>query len=203
MAYIGMRNPKFWPVSGTRTDGTSITYSNPVEIGPAVGANVTFDIADNPDYGDDVIIDNDKGVNGYSVALETNDISKEARAACLGWKGVYNTATPPVLQYYEVTDDEPPEGGLSYIRVKMFRGVRKYEAFFFHVLRFSSGGENASTKQKQITWNHPTMNGTGIGAYLDSSGEAKYFNWMEFSTESAAETWINSQGGYTPPANNG
>ena len=43
------------------------------------------------------------------------------------------------------------------------------------------------------------MNGTGIGVYIDSSGTAKYFNWMEFTTESAAETWINAQGGYTPP----
>ena len=61
MAYIGMRNPKFWPVT-SRVDGSAITYGNPVLIGPAVRAQVTFDIADNPDYGDDVIIDNDKGI---------------------------------------------------------------------------------------------------------------------------------------------
>lgn len=201
MAYIGMRTPKFWPIT-TRTDGSAITYGSPVVIGPAVSANVTFDTADNPDYGDDIIIDNDKGVNGYSIALETNDISKEARAACLGWKPI-SSGTPSAVTHYEVTGAEPPEGGLSYIRVKMFKGTRKYEAFFFHALQFSDGGENASTKQKQITWNHPTMNGTGIGVYIDSSGEAKYFNWMEFDSESAATTWINSQAGYTPPANNG
>ena len=199
MAYIGMRNPKFWPIS-SRVDGSAITYGNPVEIGPAVSANVTLDTADNPDYGDDVIIDNDKGINGYSIALETNDVSKEARAACLGWVPVQNTATPPVVTHYSVTDDKPPEGGLSYIRVKLFKGTRKYEAFFFHALQFSDGGENASTKQKQITWNHPTMNATGLGVYIDSTGKAKYFNWMEFETQSAAETWINAQGGYTPPA---
>ena len=191
MAYIGMRNPKFWPITA-RTDGSAITYGTAVEIGPAVSANVTFDTADNPDYGDDVIIDNDKGVNGYSIALETNDISKEARAACMGWKAVTGTGT--TVTHYEVTDAAPPEGGLSYVRVKMFKGTRKYEAFFFHALQFSDGGENASTKQKQITWNHPTMNGTGIGVYLDSSGEAKYFNWMEFDTEAAANAWISSQG---------
>ena len=202
MSYIGMRNPKFWPIS-QRADGSPITYGNPVLIGPAVSANVTFDIADNPDYGDDVVIDNDKGINGYNVALETNDVSVEARAACLGWKAVQNSATPPVVTHYEVTDAEPPEGGLSYIRVKMFKGEKTYEAFFFHALQFASGGENASTKQKQITWNHPTMNGTGIGVHIDSSGEAKFFNWMEFETQAAAEAWINSQGGYTPPANNG
>lgn len=197
MAYIGMRNPKFWPISGTRTDGSAITYGTPVVIGPAVSANVTFDVADNPDYGDDVIIDNDKGINGYSIALETNDISLEARAAALGWKP--KTGTGTTVTHYEVTGDAAPEGGLSYIRVKLFRGTTKYEAFFFHALQFSDGGENASTKQRQIQWNHPTMNGTGIGCFIDSSGDAKYFNWMEFSSESAAETWINSQAGYTPP----
>ena len=199
MAYIGMRSPKFWPIS-SRVDGSAITYGNPVLIGPAVSANVTFDVADNPDYGDDVIIDNDKGVNGYTVALETNDISAAARAACLGWVA-QSSGTPAAVTHYEVTDGQAPEGGLSYIRVKMYKGTRKYEAFFFHALQFSDGGENAATKKKQIEWNHPTMNGTGIGVYIDSTGEAKYFNWMEFDTESAAETWINAQGGYTPPAN--
>jgi phi13 family phage major tail protein len=188
-----MRTPKFWPISTPRVDGSPITYGTPVTIGPAVSANVTFDTADNPDYGDDVIIDNDKGVNGYSVSLETNDISKEARAACLGW--VPKTGTGTTVTHYEVTDAAPPEGGLSFIRVKMFKGVRKYEAFFFHALQFSDGGENASTKEKQITWNHPTMDGAGIGVYIDSSGNAKYFNWMEFDTEAAATAWINSQGG--------
>lgn len=198
MAYIGMRKPKFWPIT-TRTDGSAITYGNPVEIGPAVSAEVAFDVADNPDYGDDVIIDNDKGVNGYTVALETNDISKEARAACLGWKPI-SSGTPAAVTHYEVTGEEAPEGGLSYIRVKMFRGTKKYEAFFMHALQFSDGNERAATKQRQIDWSHPTMNGTGIGCYLDSSGEVKYFNWMEFATEAAAETWINAQAGYTPPA---
>lgn len=191
MAYIGMRNPKFWPIT-SRTDGSAITYGTAVVIGPAVSANVTFEVNDNPDYGNDVIIDNDKGVNGYSITLETNDISKEARAACMGWKPV--TGTGSTVTHYEVTDDAPPEGGLSFIRVKMFKGVRKYEAFFFHALQFSDGGENASTKQKQITWNHPSMTGSGIGVYIDSSGNAKYFNWMEFDSESAAESWISAQG---------
>ena len=197
MAYIGMRNPRFAPIT-TRTDGSPITYGTPIVIGPAVSANVTFDTADNPDYGDDVIIDNDKGVNGYSITLETNDISKEARAACLGWKPVQNSATPPVVTHYEITDAAPPEGGFSFVRVKLFRGVRKYEAFFVHALQFSDSGENASTKQRQITWNHPSMSGSGIGVYIDSSGNAKYFNWMDFDTEAAAESWINSQFGYTP-----
>ena len=102
-----------------------------------------------------------------------------------------------------MTGAEPPEGGFSFIRVKMFRGTRKYEAFFFHALQFSDGGESASTQQKQITWNHPTLNATGIGCYLDSTGVVKFFRYMQFDSESAATTWLNSMGGYTPPVNNG
>lgn len=198
MAYIGMRKPQFAAVSGTRTDGSAITYGTPIVLGPAVSANVSFDVADNPDYGDDVIIDNDTGINGYSIALEVNDITAAGRAACLGWKKVMSTVTTTDVDHYEANDDAPPEGGLAYIRVKMFKGVKKYEAFFFHCLQCSSGGENASTKQKQITWNHPTINASGIGVYIDSTGKARYFDWMEFETESAAQTWINGKFGYSP-----
>jgi phi13 family phage major tail protein len=189
-----MRSPIAAKVA-TRVDGSAVTYETPLIIGPAVSANITFDVADNPDYGDDVIVDNDKGINGYNITLETNDISADARAKCLGWTPV-GTGT---VTHYEVTDDAPPEGGFAFIRVKEFRSTVKYEAFFFHALQFSSGGENASTKEKQITWNHPTMEGSGIGVYIDSSGKAKYFNWMEFASEAAANSWINSQFGYTPP----
>ena len=198
MAYIGMRKPQFAAVSGTRTDGSAITYGTPIVLGPAVSANVSFDVADNPDYGDDVIIDNDTGINGYSIALEVNDITAAGRAACLGWKKVMSTVTTTDVDHYEANDDAPPEGGLAYIRVKMFKGVKKYEAFFFHCLQCSSGGENASTKQKQITWNHPTINASGIGVYIDQTGKARYFDWMEFETESAAQTWINGKFGYSP-----
>ena len=198
MAYIGMRKPQFAKITTPRVDGSAITYGTPIVLGPAVSANLTFDVADNPDYGDDVIIDNDKGINGYNIALETNDITAAARAECLGWKKVMSTVTTTNVDHYEVNDGAPPEGGFAYIRVKMFKGVRKYEAFFFHALQCSSGGENASTKQKQITWNHPTINASGIGVYLDSSGEARYFDWMEFDTESAAQTWINGKFNYSP-----
>ena len=201
MAYIGMRSPIAAKVA-TRVDGSAVTYDTPLIIGPAVSANITFDVADNPDYGDDVIVDNDKGINGYNITLETNDISKEARAVCLGWKPITNSATPPVVTHYEVVGGEAPEVGLAFIRVKMFRGVRKFETFFFHALQFSNGGENASTKQRQITWNHPSMSGTGIGVYNDDSGDTKYFDWMEWDEDDYddAVAWMYQKFGTTPPS---
>lgn len=191
MAYIGMRNPVVAPITA-EADGGPITYGNGMILGPAVAANLTFDVADNPDYGNDVIIDNDNGINGYSATLETNDITKEGRAMALGWKPVGSTVT-----HYEVTADAAPYVGWGFIRVKMFRGTRSYEAFWFHKSQFSPNGINAATKQRQIEWNHPQMNVQGMGVYLDSTGIPKYFDWMEFETEAAAQTWLYGRANIT------
>ena len=184
MAYIGMRSPVAAPITAY-TEGSAITYGTGMVLGPAVAANVTFDVADNPDYGDDVIIDNDNGINGYSATLETNNITKEGRAMVLGWEPIGTTVT-----HYDVTDAAAPYVGWGFIRVKMFRGVRSYEAFWFHRSQFSPNGINASTKERQITWNHLQMNVQGMGVRLDNSGKAKYFQWMEFETEAAAQAWL-------------
>lgn len=223
MAYIGMRKPIIAKIT-ERVDGSAITYDTPIVVGPAVSANVTYSIADNPDMGDDVIVDNDKGINGYNITLETNDVCIEAKIAALNYQALVDAENNNAVTGYRITDAEPNEVGFGYIRVKMFRGVRSYEAFFYHALRFSSGGDNASTKQQQIQWNHPTLNGTGIGCYLDSDGEAAWFDYMEFETEGDAEEWIygkfgaevptaeesatpaaggGSSGGSTPPAAGG
>ena len=187
MAYIGMRNPVYAPITA-HTDGSAITYGSGAVIGPAVAANLSLDIADNPDYGDDIIIDNDSGCNGYSGTLETNDISVDVRAALLGWEPVGTTVT-----HYDVTDANAPLVGWGFIRVKMFKGTRKYQGFWFHKAQFTPAGINGATKQQQITWNHPQMNVKGLGAYIDDSGKAKYFQFMEFDTEAAAKAWLNTK----------
>ena len=184
MAYIGMRSPVAAAVSA-HTDGSAITYGTGFVIGPAVAANLNLDIADNPDYGDDIIIDNDTGCNGYSGTLETNYISADVRASLLGWEPVGTTVT-----HYEVTDGSAPVVGWGFIRVTMFKATRSYEAFWFHKAQFTPTSINGNTKQQQIAWNHPQLNVKGLGAYIDDSGKAKYFDWMSFESEAAAKTWL-------------
>lgn len=195
MSYIGMRNPVVAPITA-HTDGSAITYGTGMILGPAVAANLTFDVADNPDYGDDIIIDNDNGVNGYSATLETNNITAEGRAMALGWQP--KTGTGGTVTHYEVTGNAAPYVGWGFIRVKMFKGVRSFEAFWFHKSQFSPNGINASTKQRQIEWNHPQLSVQGMGVYLDNSGDVKYFDWMEFETEAAAQTWLYGRANVTP-----
>lgn len=191
MAYIGMRKPVAAVVTA-HTDGSAITYGTGFVIGTAVAATINQEFNDNPDYGDDIIQDNDNGMNGYTGTMETNDLADEVRASLLGWTAVGTTDTE-----YNVTDDQAPYVGFGFIRVKLFQGVRKYEAFWFHKAQFTEAAINASTKQRQIEWNHPQMNITGMGAYLDSTGKARYFDFKSFDTESAAYTWLKSKANIT------
>ena len=201
MAQIGMRQLKFWPITTPRVDGQAITYGSPVVLSPAMSANITYENANGEDYGDDVIINTDQGINGYNIAMEIDDISPEGRVACLGWKEIKDSSTPPKTIAVRATDATPPEGGLSYIRKKMKKnGLIVYEPFFCHALKCSSGGENSETKRRNLEWRHQTMNAKGLGTYLDSSGEVAWFDSYEFDTLAKAEDWVNTMAGYTPPS---
>ena len=74
MAAVGMLHLVAAPIT-SHTDGTAITYGAGFLVGPAVDASITFNYNDNPDYGEDIIQDNDNGINGYSGTLENNYIN--------------------------------------------------------------------------------------------------------------------------------
>jgi phi13 family phage major tail protein len=189
MAYIGMRYPVAAPITA-HTDGSAITYGNGFVVGNAVQANINFDVNDNPDWGDDIIIDNDTGINGYNGTLDVNALSASVRASLLGWTAVGSATT-----HYEVTDASAPDVGFGFIHISQYKGTKSYETYWFHSAQFSQQSIAASTKERQITWNHPQMNFVGKGVYLDSSGKAKYFDWMSFDSESSAKSWLNSKAG--------
>jgi phi13 family phage major tail protein len=187
MAYIGMRSPVAAPITA-HEDGSAITYGTGFVIGNAVQASINFDVNDNPDYGDDIIIDNDNGISGYNGSLDVNALAASVRESLLGWTAVGTTVT-----HYEATDDAAPDVGFGFIHISQLRGTKSYEAYWFHDAQFSQQSVNASTKERQITWNHPQINFQGKGVYLDASGKAKYFDWMSFETEAAAKTWLNTR----------
>ena len=195
MAYIGMRYPVAAAVA-SHTDGSAISYSTGFVIGNAVAANINFDVNDNPDYGDDVMIDNDTGMSGYNGDIDVNMLSASVRASLLGWDSV-SSGQPAAITHYEVSDETTPQMGFGFIHVGMTKGVTSYETYWFHQCRFTQQNIAASTKKKQIEWNHPKLNFVGEGVYLDSSGKAKFFDWMSFSDEASAKAWLKSKAGIT------
>ena len=192
MAYIGMRYPVAAPIS-SHTDGSAISYDTGFVIGNAVQANINFDVNDNPDWGDDIIIDNDSGINGYSGTLDVNALTAAVRSKLLGWQPDDATTTTK----YSVSDAAAPDVGFGFIHIAQYKGTKSYEAYWFHDAQFSQQSLTASTKERQITWNHPQMSFQGKGVYIDNSGKAKYFDWMTFSSETDAKAWLNAKAGIT------
>ena len=188
MAGVGMKYMVAAPVQ-SHTDGNPITYGEGFEIGPSVAADITFNTNDNPDTGDDVVIDNDNGISGYSGSIENNFIEEAVAAKLYGW------SLDSQSNEYAITSAASPEHGFGYIKDCLDRGVRKFRAFWFLKAQFQLGSyANARTKPNgSVDWQHDTSNITGIGAVVDSTGDAHYVIPKTFTTFAAAQAWLQEK----------
>ena len=197
MARIGMKYAVYAAFSTAHTPGSAISYSTGKQLCHAISADVTINRRDNPLYGDDTKIENDKGITDYSITFTGDDLPVSSWTELLGETEVKNSATPPAVTHYEVNDDNPPYVGFGYYRVLMVDNVKYYEAFWFHQVQFAKADESANTKNENIEWGTYQINGTGFGVELDNSGTVHMYDHMRFDTESAAIAWIKTRAGIT------
>lgn len=196
MAKIGMKYPVYAVFDGTHTDGTAISYTTGKVLSHAISADVTLNRRDNPLYGDDIKIENDKGITDYTITFTGDDISMDVRKELLG-ETEKNSGSPSAVTHYEVNDDNPPYVGFGYYQVLMVSNVKYYEAFWYHQVQFTVSNENATTKTENIEWGTYELNGTGFGVTLANDGVIHMYDHMRFSTEAAAIAWIKSRAGIT------
>lgn len=190
-ANVGMQYPVYAKVA-TYTPGTSITYSAGAVAAEAVSANVSWNRNDGHFYGDDVELDSDNSVLGYTISFEPSGLKDAARADLLG----ETLATSE----YTVDDSAAPDVGFGYVRVMRENGSSgvstTYEGWWYHKLKFSVTSEETRTKEGGgIEWRVPTLEGTGAGVLLDSSGKKRFAVHRTFDTLTAAKTWLNTKAG--------
>ena len=191
-ANVGMVYPVYAPVA-TYTPGTSITYSNGAPVAEAVSANVSWDRNDGHFYGDDVELDSDNSILGYTLSFEPSGLTDTARAALLG-----ETLTS---SEYVITDGAAPDVGFGFIRVMRKTGStgveNSYEGWWFHKLKFGVSSEETRTKERNIEWRVPTLNGVGAGVQLDATGTLTFAKHETFASFSAAQSWLKAIAGIT------
>ena len=170
------------------TPGTGITYEDGFVVAEARGATLTWETSDGEFYGDDVLLDTDKGITGYTLDFEPSGLKTSVRAKLLGEK----EASTDV---YRVTGANPPDLGFGFIRVMREdvtgEVVTRYEGWWFHKIKFSISSEETRTKEKSIEWRVPTLNGRGFGVYLDSGDDPSFSDHKDFTSLEAAKTWLN------------
>lgn len=191
-ANTGMVYPVYAPVSAY-VPGTSITYGTGGVVAEAVSANVSWDRNDGHFYGDDVELDSDNGVLGYTISFEPSGLSDTVRAALLG-DDLANSE-------YTITDEAAPDVGFGYIRVMRDNAggtvAYSYEAWWYKKLKFSISSEETRTKERSIEWRVPTLEGTGSGVSLDSSGKLVFADHRTYTTLADAKTWLKAKAGIT------
>ena len=190
-ANVGMLYPVAAPISAY-TPGAAPTYGTGLVLEEARAATVTWNRADGRFYGDDVELDSYNGVLGYTIDFEPTGLTDAGRAAILGEVAASDE--------YTITDVASPSVGFGYIRrmrATQTNGTvsEAFEAWWYYKIRFSLNSEETRTREQDIEWRTPTLNGTGAGVQLTSGGPLSFAVHESFTTLAAAKTWLNGKAG--------
>ena len=182
---VGLMYPVFAPIT-SQVDGSMPVYGTGSVIQEARNANITKEVNDNPLYGDDRVVDNDDGITGLTLSFESTGLSDADRVLLFG------DELRTDGEYWE-SDNSSPKGGFGYVRVMRDNGVRKYEAWIILSISFKEQNQTTATREGQINWGTPTIEGRANGLYVDDSENMRWRLYKTFATASAAKAWLRSK----------
>jgi len=184
---VGLMYPVFAPLV-SHQEGSMPVYGTGVVIQEARNVNISKTYADNPLYGDDRIVDDDNGLTALGMSFEPTGLSDSDRVLLFGEK----TISVGGVTAYAEGDNETPYGGFGYIRRMRENGVKKFEGWIVLKIKFQEENQNTTTKEGNIQWNTPTLNGRAASLLVDSSDEQKFRVHFTFENIAAAKAWINT-----------
>lgn len=178
MAGFGAKLPYFCPAVD-EPDGAFPKYSGqPVRIGRLIKADLSVTLASGELDADDVVAESVSEFSSGSIAMETDDMVDEVAVV------VYGATEEDGTVCYSVEDD-PPKGGLTYMKKLMRNKKVLYKGYFYPLVKASLGNDTAQTKGRSINFSTTT---TTFTIYACESGawrftheaktEAEVFEWM-------------------------
>lgn len=191
MAFVGMKYVVAAKIKGDTVAGQMPVYENGVVVGRAIGADVTFNRANNTLKADDVDAESDNSLTGGTIRINVDDMEDEAQAAILNQE--VNEAGE-----YEELGEASPYIGIGYIRVRRFKNVTSYVAYWIFKAQVGINSESAATKQDTIQWQTHTLEGNMMGVQPDSSMKTKFRRRKTFTGDTAEQeacAWLNKLAG--------
>lgn len=184
---VGMMYPVFAPLSA-HTDGQMPTYGAGVVIQEARNATVSKTYNENPLYGDDRIVDDDNGMTALNISFEPTGLNDADRVLLFGEEVKQVSGVTAQLEM----DNETPYGGFGYVRKMRDHGTYSYEAWIILKVKFTEESQTTATKEQNISWNVPTLNGRAAALDIDGSGKLSWRIHSSFATAAAAKAWLNT-----------
>lgn len=190
MAFIKMNTPVIMPIE-SEPENSNPTYGTGMVIGKAISANISPTYTTDSLYGDDDIAEEISEFVSASVELNTTHLDIEAEPVIFG-----HTITEDKNGVISNISDEGKYVGVGFIKGEVVNGVRAFYVVLMHKVRFTEDAESANTKGSSITWNTPTIKGTGIA---DKKGDWR--TKEKFATFQAAYEYLMDKANITMDGN--
>lgn len=190
MAVKGLSIPVFGKY--TNTNGT-VTYSNGMTIGHAIEYSIDVEASDdNPLYGDNKIIEHDKGTfSTGTLTLNTSELTGEASKWLLGLTETSVTVGQSTVTEYVFDDDlAPTVCGFGIIELHQINDVDQYKTVLLPKVKPNIPASAATTKGETIEWQTQEITFT-----IERSDEEKH-PWKKeawFTSEADALAYLNAQ----------
>ena len=71
-------------------------------------------------------------------------------------------------------------------------GVKSFEAWITLKIKFQEESQTTATKEGNINWNTPTLNGRAASLYVNDDDDAKFQLHNSFDTMAEAKAWLKA-----------
>ena len=183
MAQVGL---KYIVAGKLNEENGAVTYSDGFLIGPAMKVDIKINASDATVYGDDVLQESDKSFTDGTISMGVTHMVDDAQSKLLGHTKGENG------EIISNSGDVAPYVGVGFYSKKTVNNKVSYRAIFLRKVMFGEPSETYQTKDKQITYQTPTIEGA-IGT--DNNGDWK--NEQTFQTEAEAIAYLNKKVGIT------
>lgn len=196
MARIGMKYLVGAKVA-TAEYGSLPTYSKGFQIGRAIEADVSITQNDNNLYADNRVVNVDKSFQSGTITLGVDEFGSGTEASQQEVEAMLTGAKAVTIEGEECIDlGESPK--LNNCGVGWYTDGRYpdteakyYEPIWYYQVTFGGvGDESVTTKQGNITWNTPTVDGV-IKPVAGVDSEVNIRRKTRFATEGEAIAWLN------------
>lgn len=190
MAFVGLLYAVAAPIQ-TEADGQAITYGKGQVIGGMMTAEISYTRNSNPLYADDRVMEEDNSITGGTIKMGVDDVNDDARVMMLGDVKEGDAGE----EVYHETGESAPYVGTGYIRVRRKDNKTNYIAYWVHKAIFGIGTESAKTKDQNIEWQTPTLEGSIMGVKNNAALQTRFRERRTFTKESEARAWLNKKAG--------